>query len=214
MGVFFEDGQMENMIHRTLIILSIALLCQGCLTNGGEKSAPECLRSGFYAALGEQVVQADFDVDSEEKRRGQHLKVRDTYGPELRAGYRFNPYLAAEVQFQNFASADFRSQGTYVAYYDAWATMANVKGFYPIFDDFQPYAVVGVGYIDWILDDIEPGGLNRNQHELAGRAGLGFDAYITEEIVFYMEFSYTHTFDDYLKKFDLWPIAAGLQWRF
>ncbi|MFH2002090.1 MAG: porin family protein [Planctomycetota bacterium] len=205
---------MENMKITAFWVVSLALLCQGCLTDLGSKKAPECLREGFYAAAGEQTVHADYNTTKAQERLGDRFKTCDSYGPELRAGYRFNPYVATELLFQNYASSDYRYANRYVGYYDVWAVTLNLKGYYPIADDFQPYASVGAGYIDWLMKDGLNMGLNRNQGELAGRLGLGFDAYITKNWVFYMEFSYTHTFDAYLDDYDLWPIAAGLQFRF
>jgi len=202
----------------TLILL--ALSTTGCLTDMGEKKAEECYREGFYLAGGGLYSNADFEVNKYEKRSADvveqpRIRVRDSWGFDTRAGYRFHKNAAVEMVYEHFHGGNFRLRDAgRFANYDAQALTLNLKGYYPTADDFQPYAFVGTGAIDWDVQKrhgFRPGG---GAVDWAARGGVGFDAYVTPELVVFTEFSYLHTFEHDLRDFDLWPIIMGVKFRF
>ena len=107
---------------------------------------------------------------------------------------------------------------------------ANTKWIVPVWR-VQPYLLIGVGFSSWDVDRGAVGTLlnsipstdidikNGNQTNLAGRAGLGLDLYVTENIVINAQGQAVLTT---IKKPDLGDIddlnyvgfSAGLQYRF
>lgn len=82
-------------------------------------------------------------------------------GIDARAGYRIDPALAAELQFEWLSKANIDTSGLDVAELGSWVLTANAKGYIltHLMHDFgvtrvQPFALFGLGlmqsWVTWI----------------------------------------------------------------
>ncbi len=159
------------------------------------------------------------------------LSIEDSGGLSALVGYRLASFFAAELQYEWVDEYDIKASGAGSIYSITGHTLtANTKWIVPVWR-VQPYLVIGVGFSSW---DVDRGSLgtalnnipstdidikNGKQTDFAGRAGLGLDVYITENIVLNGQGQVVLST---LKKPDLGDIddlnyvgfSAGLQYRF
>jgi opacity protein-like surface antigen len=88
-------------------------------------------RTGSYVGLGGTYAIEDFDVEGAD----------NTLGLNLRVGYRFQPRLAGELEFEYYD--DFGDFGVKV---DGWALTANAK-VYGATGQVQPFLLAGLGVV-------------------------------------------------------------------
>lgn len=158
------------------------------------------------------------------------LSIEDSGGLSALVGYRLASFFAAELQYEWVDEYDFEAGGTSIYGITSHTLTGNAKLILPTWR-IQPYLVIGVGFSSSEVDrsalgtslnnipgsdiDIE----NGKQTDLAARAGLGFDLYVTEHIVINAQGQAVLTT---LEKPDLGDIddlnyvgfSAGLQYRF
>ncbi|MFO0985441.1 MAG: porin family protein [Planctomycetota bacterium] len=115
------------------------------------------------------IDQSDFSADSDE-----------TTGYDARVSYRFLDHLAIEVSYENLSEFNLGAATVGVQ-----TLMAQGKG-YLFTGRFQPYGLLGIGYVDADLDtDIQD--LNLDHAELAYRAGIGMEVYIIPLVYVFAE---------------------------
>jgi opacity protein-like surface antigen len=126
------------------------------------------------------------------------LSIEDSGGVNAVAGYRLASFFAAELQYEwvdEYSIEGSVAGLSKLSVYDvsAHTLTANAKLILP-FWRIQPYLVVGAGFSSWNIDrgplaaplelldsdiDIKSG----TQTDFAGRAGVGLDLYVTDNIV-------------------------------
>ena len=192
----------------------------GMAEDEAESERLEYSRRGGYVGAGALYGFSDFDLV---KLPGSGRNASDSWGFDVRAGYRY-PYVAGEVQFQYFDEFALNASGNPVARQDAQAFSVNLKGFPLNQGPFQPYGLVGIGFMR-LASDARGQGVNRtrgemliaepgrNSEEFIARFGAGIDAYLTPKIVFYVEGSYILPVGE-LQDFPIIPLAWGVQYRF
>jgi opacity protein-like surface antigen len=154
-------------------------------------------RAGAYAAfLGVGAIET-FDEPS-------GLDFSDGGGFNMRAGYRFMEYVAAEMQFEYVEG--FSDQGIDI---ESWNLMWNVKGF-PLTGRVQPYALFGMGVL---YAEASGGGRSIDDEGFAVRVGGGMDFYATENIVLTGEVNFVQPTGD-VDDLSYVTIGGGLQYRF
>ena len=139
-----------------------------------------------------------------------HCDVDHAWGYEIRAGRRFNDWIAAEVEWEHpiskFDDADkVDGFGRLNGDVSAWAITANAR-FYPIHGRVQPYALIGAGYGQADLPHDQNDGF-------VARFGLGVEFLITDNFGLYTGADYllgTGQLSDY----DWIPIAFGAFYNF
>jgi len=134
----------------------------------------------------------------------------DAWGYNIRAGRRINPFVAVEAEWEHPASKfDDSSRvdgfGRLGGDVDVWNLTANGK-VYPIQGQFQPYALVGVGYGQADMPHDDNGGF-------IARFGVGLDVLITDNIGVATEVGYVLGTGD-LANFDQIPISVGAFYNF
>jgi hypothetical protein len=115
----------------------------------------------------------------------------------MRAGYRFHPNLAAELQGQYNGQFDVKGNTIGRPLLGSVRTVsstANLK-VYPftgiLTEIVQPYALGGLGILWADTEDRAPGAqLPLGDVEFAGRGGLGVDTYIAPMLAFTVEGTY------------------------
>jgi opacity protein-like surface antigen len=131
-------------------------------------------RTGFYLGAGGGWAFAEFDDGNAD----------DSGVANVRAGYHFLRFGAAEAQFEylpEFGSGSGKFAGVDTAVWGAWL---NAKGYptAPWTGRFQPYALFGIGWM-W-MRETGPAIANSNEDGAFGmRFGGGIDLYATENIV-------------------------------
>lgn len=202
-------------------------------------------RPGFYAGISGVYTYNFFDQAIEdflEDELGQQgsVDIDDSGGLNARLGYRAASWFAAEIQYEWVdtydvnVSGDVGGGGTISGkLYDigGHTLTLNTKWIIP-FWRIQPYLLVGAGGsfydvgrgplaapLEAADDDIEIEA--GKQSAFAGRAGLGFDIYLTQHIVISTEATAMVTTEDFEKPSegaidDLYYLSfgAGLQYRF
>lgn len=166
---------------------------------GQEGSSSDLGRSGPYGILlGVGAIETFDDTGP--------LDFSNGGGFNLRAGYRFLPHLAAEMQFEYVTG--FSDQGIDI---DIWNLMWNAKGFL-LTERWQPYALFGLGVIEAEAD--AGGGFGSADEEDFGiRLGGGLDFYATDNVVLTVESAWVKPTDD-IEDLDYVTIGGGIQYRF
>jgi len=179
-------------------------------------------RTGPYLGVGGNYAIQQFDNQGPSGTNGAEGNVSNTGGFHVRAGYRVHPYVAVEALYEYFANFDNDAQHqTYglntTDNFSGWSVTANAKGFF-LTGRWQPYAVVGLGYMDMnghnvrtlaapATNSADPG------QGFAMRFGLGMDAYATEHLALGPEVAYVLPFGG-ADGFDMVTVALGLRYRF
>ncbi len=203
-------------------------------------------RPGFYAGISGVYTYNFFDKGIEdflEDELGEQgsVDIEDSAGLNARIGYRAASWFAAEIQYEWIATYDVEVSGDVgpggstisgkLYDIDGHTLTFNTKWIVP-FWRIQPYLLVGAGYsfydvgrgplaapLEAADDDIEIEG--GKQGAFAGRAGLGLDLYLTNQIVLTTEATAMVTTEDFETPSegaidDLYYLSfgAGLQYRF
>jgi opacity protein-like surface antigen len=145
-----------------------------------------------------------------------HAIVGEPLGLGVRAGYRFHPHLAGEVQFQWFTDSTIEIANDEItveaAKLKTWTLTGNVKG-YLLTGRIQPFLLAGAGLMRFSRKDELGLDLKAKNEGFAARFGVGIDFYFTPNIVAVVEGGYvlpTGTLDGY----DHVSWSVGLQYRF
>lgn len=163
----------------------------------------------------------------------------DSIGGGAAVGLHYDRWLASELRFEKHNG--FRAQGLKISPFDGdrgggegqerkdyhdthtnldlddhqldvWTLTSMAKAFYPFANDrFQPFAMGGLGVINGSFSG--PNARSGSETELLWRYGLGFDYYLTENVVLGMEAARNEPTGD-LREFDFWTIGTHLTYRF
>lgn len=157
--------------------------------------------AGAYVELGGVYVVENFGDSS----NSVGSDYGDSGGYQLRAGYRINSWVAVEGEWEH----DINFQDNLEA--STYDLTVNGK-FYPLTSRIQPYALVGMGWINGLNDSTT----REDQNSLGFRFGLGVDAYITKSIGVALEAGYVLPVSGYLSSndFDTIPISLSAFYRF
>lgn len=178
--------------------------------NGEEQGEEQSFeRPGWY--LG---VLATYAVENFHNPRvevgGEKVSTNhdNSWGGNVRAGYRFNGVAAFEVEWEGLEGFDDTSgTGSEI---EAWTLTGSIKGHVPL-GRFQPYLLGGVG----MMQARTHGGIDDGQtkESFLFRAGGGIDIYLTDQIVFATDVSYLYPTEDN-KKLDYIAVSWGMLFRF
>jgi opacity protein-like surface antigen len=175
------------------------------------ESGPDYARNGFYLIGAATYAIEDFDIDDElgeaagPSDSGSSL-FDDSWGFNVRGGYRFHPHVAAEVEYDwydDFLDVDGASL-------EAWALTANLK-LYALTGCIQPYALLGAGMASFDAS-VDGEGL-ADEEDFVARFGGGVDVYVTENIAITGDASYMMPTGD-LEDLDFVALSLGAMWRF
>jgi opacity protein-like surface antigen len=147
---------------------------------------------GFYLGVGLSYYRQNFKGDLGDELDGQ------AWGFNLRGGYRFLPYLAAELHYEYASDFGVEALGGRIGI-DTNVVTANLKAIAP-FGRFQPYVGGGVGIM---VASTSSSGIFADEDfegpEFAGRVFGGIDVFLTQALSIFAEADYvmpTGTLDD------------------
>jgi hypothetical protein len=176
-----------------LVFLLLFVPCAGAMANDEEPG-----EVGFY--LGAGVVRSfeDFDHD--------RIDFDDAVGFDFRAGFRFEEWIALEVQseWSGRFDGDTRSSDLEIHYRGLNARL------YPLKTWIEPFVVVGAGVLYGRLD--RDGG-NKNDLGAAARVGGGIEIPLIDGLRATLEGSYVIPTPD-LEDYRYAAVSAGLVWHF
>ncbi len=182
-----------------------ALACAVLLVSAAGASAQEYDRTGLSLTLGAIIAIEDFDLSGATKT-GHTTRP----GLDIRAGYRFLPWLEAELEYNWYDSFDIDEGITQFGALDLWYLGANAKA-YVLTGQFQPYALVGGGLLTGEIEGDE-------DFSYAWKFGAGVDLHIFTDAekarwVVYTEGSYRLPHGD-LDNITFWTTQFGIKYRF
>jgi opacity protein-like surface antigen len=217
-----------------IAIVALALLLPAAALAGDDDGFD---RRGFYVGIGGAYGVDFFESTIEDvaEDAGFKVSVDDTGGVNARAGYRLASWFAIEgmyewmdnfkIEVDEIIGLDPELQNLLDARidYTTHTVTVNAKLLLPTWR-FQPYLLLGIGAQYYDLDaSARFAGLGFDFDEsgwgVAGRPGLGLDAYITENILINVELagvlatSNPSTIPDIGDLFYL-TVGGGLQYRF
>jgi len=166
-------------------------------------------RTGFYGSV--SATYAVENISGQKVQLGSEKTTtdfRNAWGGNFRLGYRANPVLGVEFEWEGFKSFN-DSSGTRVDI-EGWVGTLNARANVPL-GRIQPYLLFGAGMMQARTDGKGTNGQTNEAFTLRG--GGGFDTYITDNIVFTSDVSYVlplyqHEGIDYI------AISFGLGYRF
>jgi opacity protein-like surface antigen len=173
---------------------------------------------GLYLGAGAnfQVPTRTGDIENEVIRSlggtpNVSANVDDSWGMNARLGYRLNPRLALEGQFEWVANFEVDAQVSGVERKQEIALMvltANGK-YFLMTGRVQPYLVAGAG---WGRSRVKPaigGSAERNDGWVA-RGGVGVSLYGSRDVALTIETSYVHPASGRIEDLDHFSFTAGL----
>lgn len=183
-------------------------------------------RPGVYLGLGGIYAFHWFAGKSFDRNlggRGVQVITSSSGGFNARAGYRVNPWFATEVAYEWIDGFTNKIRGTNVATLTSHQLTLNGKFIYSEWGRFQPYGLVGVGLSIWEASDRvgRGSGLDATSVGVAGRIGVGLDAYVNENLLVNMGLDMAlstteinNSIGGDLKNLFYIPVQLGVQYRF
>ena len=170
-------------------LLACLLLLSPLTALADQHESPDYSRAGFYVGAG-LTYATDLYEDEIQDQVGFGVDIDDTFGVNARAGARFFRFVGLELQYEWLDSYDIKIPNAGgKAKVDTQTATINLKLYLPI-KRFQPYLLGGIGFQRYRLDGNFFNGViqfEQDEYEMAGRLGVGFDLYVTENVVFFLE---------------------------
>jgi opacity protein-like surface antigen len=194
------------MLRRVLFLIVVFLPCSAL----ADPPPPDYSRTGVYIGAEGVVGVASKIEDGVQHATGLKGRVDAAFGVNGRIGYRLHPRVAVEGEFEWIDGFDFTVENNKKKVRgDTWFASGNVKG-YVMTGRFQPFVLVGAGFYHAKYDVL---GSRVSGGDAALRAGLGFDAYLTEHVAIAFDAQYVLPFGE-VDDLDYTSVGAGLQYRF
>jgi len=188
-------------LKRVAAGLSAAVLAGWAVTASADG---EYGRSGPYVGAGGVYAIENIDAPpfwDDIKKVTVENGVDNSWGYNVKAGYRFNQIFALEAEWEQWIDFDYHPG----ANFDGWMLSASGKAF---FSDgpFQPFVLAGAGWMGG-KDNV------RDVHELGFRFGGGLDFYVARNWALSAEAGYVLGTGD-LSDYDSIPFSLGVLYRF
>lgn len=162
------------------LLLTVPLLLSACLMVAGSAQARQ---KGYYGALYGVYAFENIDQDeTEDKFEGPiDVDFDNSWGLQVRLGYIYNEYFSLEGMYEYIAPFE-ANDGPLDDELDVMNFTVNGKFTCPAYEQFVPYALVGLGAMN-AYEDISYRGDDSKESEwgFGARVGLGFDYYFQPE---------------------------------
>jgi opacity protein-like surface antigen len=189
-----------------------------CAAAAYAEDGPDYARSGIYVGLGGSYA---FDMAVEDELQAAldalgytdvDVDVKGSPGVNARAGYRYSPHLAGELQLEYLTGFDSELLSVKFVEHEILALTANLK--VPILTGrIQPFVLAGAGLVYAKAEDTVGADLSESDTGFGIRAGGGVDVYATENVAVSVDATYVVPFGD-IEDFDFLSIGFGIQYRF
>jgi opacity protein-like surface antigen len=166
-----------------LLRVSLALVFVSLLTRAAraDDAAVDFGRPGFYLGVGASRSVNLIEAFLDGQAVLDEIQVSDAWGVNARAGYRLTSWLALEGEYEWLNDFHAELAGQRIGSLGLQSATANLKFILPV-RRFQPYFLIGAGALFSSVDtgfhelEVEP-------HAFAGRIGIGFDVYLTQNLI-------------------------------
>ena len=165
------------------LVAAIVAAALSLAAAGMGRAADDLEREGFYIAVGGAYQVHTFGEDISSSL--DVVEVGDTAGIGARIGYRFLPWLAAELEYEWVSSFEGNILQVRAFKLESHVLTVNARFIYPDWEDIQPYLKLGVGASLKKFVDNTTLGLTGNYIDFAARVGVGADLYVTENWALY-----------------------------
>jgi opacity protein-like surface antigen len=144
----------------------------------------EFARQGPYLGIGATAAFNLLDDAFKDALDPVPVRVKDAWGLNARAGYRFNEWISAEVEYEWVDDFKVKAAGLDLAELEAQTLTLNGRFIAPL-GRFQPYLLLGIGGTFYNLHNTPFGfiGLDVENATPSGRLGAGADFYATKNLV-------------------------------
>ncbi|MCG8589507.1 MAG: porin family protein [Proteobacteria bacterium] len=173
-------------MHRTtpcfvaLIVLLSGSAARAHHEDYGDPYEQAYARPGPYLALGGVFGLNDFENEIEADL-GLRTDVDDSFGVDVRLGYRWHPAFSFELQYEWLDGFDIHLAGVPSAELDGFTLGTNAKS-YLLTGPVQPYLLAGAGVTRLELRDTLGLDVDGDETGFQGRLGGGVDLYATPSV--------------------------------
>jgi opacity protein-like surface antigen len=206
-------------VGRARLLAACLLAALALAVPGVAGAADDLEREGFYVAVGGAYQIHTFGEDVSSSL--DVVEIGDTAGIGARFGYRFLPWLAAEIEYEWVSSFKGDILQARAFKLESHVLTVNARFIYPDWEDIQPYLKIGVGASLKKLVDNTSLGLTGNYSDFATRVGVGADVYVTENWALYVGVDIVFTtaeikdaFGNGLRPLQYISAQFGIQYRF
>ena len=164
-------------------------------------------RAGAILGVGATFAHENFD--------GTGMDLEDSGGFNARVGYRFNRWVATVLEverYQQFHGEDFSTRAD-IGDVNGWAVGLNGV-FYPIGGPYQPFAEIGINYLDMERTNNSLSSPNdeKTYDGPAFRFGVGLDVYATNKFLVTTDLSYMLGISQ-VQDYGLLALSLGIAFR-
>ncbi|HXZ86266.1 MAG TPA: porin family protein [Myxococcota bacterium] len=111
----------------------------------------------------------------------QDIKVSDSWGVNGRVGYRVTSWFSVEAEYEWLDAFNASLGGAHLGTLDLQSATGNLRFIAPL-RRFQPYLLLGAGAL-FAKTNTPFNALTVDHAAFAGRVGLGFDVYLTQNLL-------------------------------
>ena len=202
-------------------VLSVAAVACLLPSVGLAGDGDDYTRPGWYVGAGGTWAPHWWKAPDDEL--GTRVITNNTFGFQVRGGYRIQRWLAAELEYEWLDGFDNKANGSTIFKLGTHVVTANAKFLCPAWSRFQPYVLFGAGVAIFDIDK-QSGpavGLEDTSTGFAFRATGGLDVYLTRNWLLNVEAGAvipTNEVDNSLggdlEELFYIPIQLGFQYRF
>ena len=202
------------------VLIAYALLGFSSSGAAQDEVAEDYVRNGPYLGISAEGAAYTFLSRTLEDELGLDVETEYAAGFSVYGGYRANPNVALEAEFEMMSGADVKVLGVEAAQIETWAVTGNAKIFLlpgriqpPGL--IQPFALVGVGVVHAELKLKDKGRFvaGSSAEGFGARFGGGADCYFTKNIALSVRAAYMFATGD-VNEADYFSFGGGLQYRF
>jgi opacity protein-like surface antigen len=221
------EGQMSRLMSGfALTLVALIGLSSTTYADQGADTAPDDPRIlgpyiGFGGSYGWATKLEDAIQDSIVLPPGvTSVDLDGSGGFDSHFGYRFLPYLGAEIQLEYLPGFELNAQqeaflpSTELLKQQVLTTTVNAKVTPIRWGGFEPFGTFGIGFL-WSQSKLPGvGDVDNSNTVFALRGGGGFDIYIYEPLALSVSATYVKPFQTYEDELDYVSVNFGLQYHF
>ena len=138
----------------------------------------------FYAGFYMLYAIENFDEQNTQDKFTAPVAIDldDTYGVQLRGGCILNEYFSAEAMFEYLMPLDTDLKKGYTSEIDVMNFTLNAKATLPLKEQFVPYAIFGMGFMNTYEEIRGPSMKDKSDWGVGVRMGFGADVRLNPKI--------------------------------
>jgi opacity protein-like surface antigen len=204
-------------------ILSVVAFACLLPATGFADDGDDFTRPGWYLGAGGTWAPHWWHAPEGALNASSSVKTKNSFGFNVRGGYRLKSWLAAELEYEWLDGFDNKVNDSTVFELRTHVVTVNAKLLCPAWSRFQPYLLFGAGAAIFDVNDRNGlgAGLESSSAGFAFRATAGLDVYLTKNWLLNVEAGTViptnevkNSNGDDLEELFYVPIQLGFQYRF